>query len=104
MASQEHIESNRVGKIEMSRYLAKRFKISRALAADIFDAVAEHTIESMREGKSVSYPGLGTLQITETEARVGVRPGTRDRIEIKPGRKVTFRISTLLKAELRPKR
>lgn len=99
--SREELPVTRVGKIEMSRHLANRFGISQRQAAEIYEAVSEHAVQMLLQGQSVTFPGLGTLEVTETEARVGVRPGTRERIMIQPGRKVSFRTSTLLKPKLR---
>lgn len=93
-------ESNKVAKTQMVDMISERTELSRKQAAEAIDCMIEIMIESLREEKSVGLPGLGTLSITHTAARQGVRPGTSERIEIPAGKKVRFKIATTLKGNL----
>ena len=64
-------------KTELARRLARRRHITRAQAADQLDGVVHDILRNLREGRSASLPGLGTL-----------KPGRRLRFQLeKPARK-----------------
>jgi len=49
-------------KIDITRRIARRSKLSRAAAADQLDRVVHRILKNLRKGKAVSLPGLGTFK------------------------------------------
>ncbi|WP_034385889.1 HU family DNA-binding protein [Deinococcus sp. YIM 77859] len=92
--------SGKVAKTQIIDQVAERTRLSRKQAGEVVGAVLEGIAQALREGKSVGLPGLGTLSVTETAARTGVRPGTNERIQIPAGKKIRFKAATTLKGNL----
>ena len=74
--------------------------VTKKDSAAIFDATLEVIIEALKEGKTVGLPGLGTLVVRATAARVGVKPGTAEQIQIPAGKKVAYKVALDLKKNL----
>lgn len=93
-------EAVKVAKTQLVEQIAERTGLSRRQAASAVTCVVEAMIGALREGRSVGLPGLGTLSVSPTRARQGVRPGTSERIQIPAGKKIRFKAATTLKAQL----
>lgn len=92
--------SGKVAKTQLIEQVAERTSLSRKQAGEAVACMLEGIQGALREGRSVGLPGLGTLSVTETAARTGVRPGTSEKIQIPAGRKIRFKAATTLKGEL----
>ena len=92
--------SDRIGKTQLVELIGTASKLTKKDAAAAFDATLEVIIESLREGKTVGLPGLGTLSVKATAARAGVKPGTAEKIQIAAGKKVSYKIALDLKKSL----
>lgn len=92
--------SGKIAKTQIIEQVAERAHLSRKQAGEVVNAVLEGITQALREGRSVGLPGLGTLSVTETAARSGVRPGTSERIQIPAGKKIRFKVATTLKGNL----
>jgi DNA-binding protein HU-beta len=93
--------SERMGKAHMVQVIAEKAGITRKQAGVAFDALLDEIVEGVREG-SVSLPGLGTFSIVHTQARIGVRPGTTQRINIAASSRLKFKASSALKGKYPP--
>jgi len=91
----------KLAKAELVDLIAQKTDLSKKRAADAFDAALEAILETLKAGGKVGLPGFGTLEVRETQARAGVRPGTSERIEIPAGKKLAFKIASDFKAELK---
>jgi len=91
----------KVGKAQLVELITTRANMTKKDAGETFNAVMDVVVEAVKSGKRVTLPGLGTLSLRETAGRTGVRPGTTDRIQIPAGKKVSFKVSTTLKAALK---
>ena len=96
----EEAASNKIGKTQLTELIADRAGLNRKQAGEAVDAMLKIIVESMQSGKTVGLPGVGTLQVRETAARTGVRPGTSERIQIAAGKKVAFKVASTLKSSL----
>ena len=90
----------KVAKTQIVEQIAERTGLSRRQAAGAVTCVVEAMIDALRAGRSVGLPGLGTLSVSPTRARQGVRPGTSDKIQIPAGKKIRFKAATTLKGQL----
>lgn len=93
-------DKKKIAKAELTQRVAKETGLTREEAGKVVGAVTKLTIEALKQGKTVGLMGLGTLSITHTKERQGVRPGTTDRITIPAGKKVRFKPSTALKQDI----
>ena len=90
----------KIAKAELSARIAEETGLSRKQAGAVVGSAVDLMIDALRAGRTVGLLGLGTLSITQTAERQGVRPGTTDRITIPAGKKIRFKISTGLREEL----
>lgn len=90
----------KLGKQQLTEQVASKASLSKKDAASAVDALLEAVVSAIKEGKTVGLPGLGTLSITETRERQGVRPGTTERITIPAGKKVRFKAASGLQENL----
>lgn len=102
-SSKKKVQTRRIGKIEIARFLQNRLSISREESAEVYDDLMQMMLGALRQGHTVTLMNIGSLEITPTVERRGVIPGTTESIVIPAGRKISFRTSTLLHEELRGK-
>lgn len=93
-------ESNKIAKTQLVELIADKTGLTKKQSEEAVSAMLEIITTAIRSGKSVGLPGLGTLSVKETAARVGVRPGTSERIQIPAGKKVAFKVASTLKGNL----
>ena len=92
--------SNKIAKTQLVDMVADKSSLNKKQAGEAVATVLDAIVEALRSGKSVGMPGLGTLSVTNTASRQGVRPGTSERITIPAGKKVRFKVATTLKGSL----
>ena len=90
----------KISKAELVDLIAQKASLSKKRADDAFSAALEVIVDTLKSGGKIGLPGFGTLEVRETQARGGVRPGTTERIEIPAGKKVAFKLASDLKADL----
>lgn len=87
-------------KTQLINEIASRTRLTKKQASEVFDALIEEVVSSLKQGKTVGLSGLGTLTVTPTRERQGVRPGTTERITIPAGKKITFKVTSTFKDSL----
>ncbi len=93
-------QASKIAKTQIVEMVAERTSLNKKQAGDAVACVLENIVSALHAGKSVGLPGLGTLSVTQTAARQGVRPGTSERITIPAGKKIRFKLATTLKGHL----
>ena len=63
------------------------------------DVVAQF-VECLRTEGRFTLPGFGAFSVRETRARQGVNPRTGEKLAVKAGKTVRFKISPALRASL----
>ncbi len=99
-AAKKSTETHKIAKTQIVEMVAAQTSLNKKQAGEAVACVLESIIAALQSGKSVGMPGLGTLSVTNTAARQGVRPGTNQRITIPAGKKVRFKVATTLKSNL----
>ena len=92
--------TSKLAKTQIVDLLSQKASVSKKQAAEVFDSFGDVVVEALRSGQTVGLPGIGTLSVTETKERQGVRPGTSDRITIPAGKKVRYKVASTLKGSL----
>ncbi len=93
-------DASKIAKAGLVEAVAEQTSLTRAQSDVVVQAVLDSVVGALREGKSVTLNGLGTLSVRATSARTGVRPGTTEKIQIPAGKKVGFKVASTLKADL----
>jgi DNA-binding protein HU-beta len=92
--------ADKLSKTQLVDLISTSSNLSKKDASAIFDATLEVIVDALKQGKSVGLPGLGTLSVKATAARLGVKPGTSEKIQIPAGKKVAYKVALDLKKSL----
>ena len=66
---------------------------SRVAANDLIDTIVE---QLKRDGKFV-LPGFGKFTVVKTKAYIGLNPSTGEKVKVKAGKTVRFKVSPVLR-------
>jgi len=92
---------DKIGKAQLVVALQARTELSKAAAQQMLSDMLEIIVEAVQAGQTVNLPGLGTLSVKTTAARMGVNPSTGAKLQIPAGKKVSFKPSATLKEEVK---
>ena len=81
--------------------LAKEEGIVIKKAEDLVLGVFNDMVNLLKQEKSISIPGFGIFTLINTAARNGINPATGKKMKIKAGKKVKFKPSSTLKADIK---
>ncbi len=93
-----------MNKKTMAMELASRTGLSQVKAAEVikelFDVDNGVIANALASGDKVLLAGFGTFTVRERAARVGVKPGTTERIQIPAKKQAHFKPGTSLRDRL----
>lgn len=69
-------------------------------AQDIVELILNTVKSTLKKREPVAISGFGTFKVKETKARMGRNPKTGESIQIPAKKKIAFRVSKELKAEI----
>ena len=82
--------------------VARRTGVTKSDTKLMIETVFEVMVEELEKGRSVIYPGFGTLHVGKIKPHERVNPATGE-MEMRGGtRKVSFRSAGELKARMNP--
>jgi DNA-binding protein HU-beta len=84
-------------KAELVSKLAEETKVTRKVAAAMLDSLVKTLQAGLKEGGKIRIGGLGTFAVADRQARTGVNPRTRAKIEIPATKAPVFRAARALK-------
>ncbi|CAM4067056.1 HU family DNA-binding protein [Deinococcus frigens] len=99
-ASPAKAASHKIAKTQIIDMVAEKTSLNKKQAGEAVAAMLSSVVNALQGGKSVGLPGLGTLSVTQTAARTGVRPGTSQKITIPAGKKIRYKVASTLKGTL----
>ena len=73
---------------------------SKAVIGKVLEALVSVSTQTLEKGDSVSFTGLGKLEVVQRAARKGRNPRTGEEIEIPASNAVKFSCSKTLKSVL----
>lgn len=94
-------DSNKIAKTQLVELVIEKTSLTKKQSEEAVSAMLECVITALQAGKSVGLNGIGTFSVRDTAARTGVRPGTSEKISIPAGKKVSFKVASTLKGELK---
>jgi nucleoid DNA-binding protein len=74
--------------------------MSKAKAKETFDSVIGTISDAIEEGSDVSIHGFGIFSVKNTNERMGRNPATGEEVLIPAGKKLSFKISSVLKKKV----
>ena len=88
-------------KKDLVQHIAKALEVSPVEAERVMLVVMRY-VRQLLEDTSVSLPGIGTLAVTETAARLGRNPHTGQPVPIPPRKTIKLKVSKDLKEAMEP--
>lgn len=89
-----------MNKGDLVEAVASELKSSKVEAQKAVDAVLEAIAKGIKKDDKVAIVGFGTFAKKARAARMGIKPGTKETIQIKASTTCGFKPSTQLKEEL----
>ncbi len=78
-------------------YVAETANMSKAEAGRAVEAVLEGIQKGLREDEEVTFVGFGKFSVKTREAREGINPSTKEKIQIPAKKVVSFKAGSKLK-------
>lgn len=80
-----------MNKTELTNEIAAKAGLNKADAKKALDATLESIEQALANNDKVQLIGFGTFSIVEKEARTGINPRTKEKIEIAARKVVKFK-------------
>ena len=87
-------------KSQFVAHIAERFGVSRQVAADMIQELANLAYAEAKRSGSFLLPGIGKLVLKDRAARMGRNPATGEAIQIPAKTVLNFRIAKAAKDEI----
>lgn len=91
---------SKITKKEIVEDVARTTGLTKKAAAEAVDATIDSIAAALKGKKDVGLAGLGTLKLKYSKARQGVRPGTKELMDIPASTSVGFKVASTLKETL----
>jgi DNA-binding protein HU-beta len=92
--------NTKVTKTVLVQEIATKLGVSKAQAEKFINAFIDIITDSVKKGHEVTITGFGTFKKTTRQARQGVNPQTREKIEIPESVTVSFKAGRTLKSAM----
>lgn len=93
-------DRDKFDKTQLVEMVAEKTGLTKEQSGEAISTLLEYVISALRRGRSVSLPGLGTLNVRRTAARTVVLPDTGKKIQIPAGKNITFKADLKLRLAL----
>jgi DNA-binding protein HU-beta len=94
------MENKTITKAELVEKVADATGLKRKDVKTVVDEFLDQVSVMMEEHYKVQLTGFGSFEVRERKARVGVRPGTTDKIEIPASQYPAFKPGKSLKEKV----
>ena len=85
-----------MNKTELINEIAAKAECNKAVAKATLEATLDAIAEALKKEDKVALIGFGTFSVVEKEARTGINPRTKEKIEIPARKVIKFKPSTEL--------
>lgn len=90
-----------MNKTELVNSVAEKAGISKKDADKAVAAVVDSIVEALKAGDKVSLVGFGTFEVHERNARTGLNPRTKEKIEIPATKVPAFKAGATFKTAVK---
>lgn len=88
-------------KAEFVDRLAAKSGLTKKDAASVVDAFVEVVTDALKKGEDVQFTGFGKFYVQEREARQGINPQTKAKIDIPASKVPKFSAGLALKSAIK---
>jgi len=85
---------------EVLANLPEDAKLSQKALSELLDITFETLTDVVVKDEKFAYPGFGTFSLKSRAARKGINPKTKEPIDIKASKSISFKPATKLKEKL----
>lgn len=89
--------SGKITKADFVALLSERLALTKQKAGETLDHIIEEMVSQLKQGKSLTLTGLGTLSVKDRSARTGRNPSTGEVIKIPAKKTPHFKAGKELK-------
>ena len=86
-----------VSKADIVNKIAEDSDLSKKDIKSVLDGILDLITNTLKEGDRVQLTGFGTFEVRQRKERMGVRPGTTERITIPASKYPAFKPGKVLK-------
>ena len=87
-------------KQELIKKIAADTGVSQKQAGEVLDSAIQNIMEAGAAGDKVQFTGFGTFEARKREARTGVNPRTKEKVEIPASVSPAFKAGKVFKDKL----
>lgn len=87
-------------KQELIKKIAADTGVSQKQAGEVLDSAIQNIMEAVAAGDKVQFTGFGTFEARKREARTGVNPRTKEKVEIPASVSPAFKAGKVFKDKL----
>jgi len=91
----------KLNKKALADIIANDCDLSKKKSVEIVDKIFDCICDQIKNSGQVDITGLGKFSVKEKNERVRTNPKTKEKITIKGGRSLNFKVSSVLKDELK---
>lgn len=84
-------------KQELIKKIAADTGVSQKQAGEVLDSAIQNIMEAVAAGDKVQFTGFGTFEARKREARTGVNPRTKEKVEIPASVSPAFKAGKVFK-------
>ena len=88
---------NIINKKNLAEVVSNELDITKKAAAVAVDAIFNEITTTLENGGKVEISGFGKFEVKKREAREGINPKTKEKINIAPSKSPVFKASKVLK-------
>jgi DNA-binding protein HU-beta len=92
-----------ISKAQLIKEVAMECGCTHTDAKKMIDATLDRLTHHLAEGNDIQLTGFGTFEVRERQARMGVRPGTTEKINIPASKYPAFKAGKNLKGMIAPR-
>lgn len=85
---------------QLAYALAEQHELTKKQGVEMLDELVAMITKHLKKGERVKIAGLGILQVRKRAARMGRNPATGEPVKIKASKKLAFRQSAVMKAQV----
>jgi len=87
-------------KQELIKKIAADTGVSQKQANEVLDSAIQNIMDAVAAGDKVQFTGFGTFEARKREARTGVNPRTKEKVEIPASVSPAFKAGKVFKDKL----
>ncbi len=89
-----------VSKADLVERVAEETGVGKKDVKAVMDSMINQVTANLKEGNKVQLTGFGSFEVRDRQARTGVKPGTKERVQIPASKSPAFKPGKSLKDQV----